>query len=256
MNRKPKILLLDIETAPTLAYIWDLRTHYVPHGHIAEAGYTLCWAAKWLGQKKVMYRSTYHDGEDAMVTGVFELLDEADIVIHYNGCKFDIPKINQMFLEWGMHPPAPYQEIDLYKTARGRFKLLSNSLAYLSKTLGLEGKVQHKGMDLWTECMDDVPSAWKKMREYNIRDVELLEEVYAVLLPWIQPHPNLALYNDVEVPQCPACGSQNLYKHPQVHITQTMRYQRLKCRDCGKWSRERVNNLEPGKKKAVLVGVK
>jgi DNA polymerase elongation subunit (family B) len=253
--RKPKVLLLDIETAPTLAYIWDLFTRYVPHSQIAEPGHTLCWAAKWLGQQKVMYKSTYHDGEEEMVVGAHELLEEADIVIHYNGTKFDIPKLNNEFLVWDLGPPAPFVQVDLYKTAKGRFKLLSNSLAYLAKTLGLEGKMQHKGMDLWTECMANDPAAWATMRKYNIRDVQLLEEVYEILLPWIQPHPNLALWNDIEMPQCPACGSQNLYKHPQIHVTQTMRYQRLKCRDCGKWSRERVNNLEPGKKKAVLVGV-
>lgn len=252
----PKILLLDIESAPSLAYIWDLATRYVPHTQVAEPGYTMCWAAKWLGQKGVMFKSIHHHGEEAMVQGVHALLEEADIVIHYNGSRYDIPKLNQEFLQWEMDPPAPFAEIDLLRTAKSRFKLLSNSLAYVSRHLGLEGKLEHKGMRLWTECMAGKASAWADMKKYNIQDVRVLETVYEKLMPWIQPHPNLALWNDSEVPQCPTCGSEDLYKHPKIHTTQTMRYQRLKCRECGKWTRERVNNLTPEKKKSVLVGVK
>lgn len=155
-----------------------------------------------------------------------------------------------------MDPPAPFVEIDLYKTAKGRFKLLSNSMAFVAKTLGIEGKLAHKGMALWTECMEGKPSAWKTMKEYNIQDTAMLEDIYYALRPWIQPHPNMALYNDEVTEQCPACGSENLYVHPQIHVTQTMKYNRMKCRDCGKWSRTRRNVMDADKRKVVLVGVK
>ena len=256
MRNRPKILLLDIETAPTKAYIWDLFTRYVPHSQVQEPGYTLCWAARWLDNKKMLFSSIQKDGEQAMVKKVWDLLDDADIVIHFNGSKYDIPKLNNEFLRWKMGPPAPFLEIDLYRTAKGRFKLLSNSMAYVAKVLGIKGKHHHKGMELWTDCMAGNMTAWREMEKYNKQDVRMLVDIYKRLLPWIQPHPNLALYNDDAVPQCPACGSEDLYKHPKIHITQTMRYQRLKCRDCGKWSRERVNNLAKEKKKTVLVGVK
>jgi hypothetical protein len=252
----PRILLLDIETAPTTAYIWDLVTRYVPHTQVAEPGFTLCWAAKWLGEKKTMYRSTHHDGESKMIDEVHALLEEADWVVHYNGTKFDIPTLNREFLQWGMSPPAPFQEIDLYRTARSRFKLLSNSMAYVAKTLDIEGKLSHKGMALWTECMAGDAAAWKIMKEYNIQDTNMLEEIYYALRPWIQPHPNMALFDDGVDPVCPTCGSSNIYIHPQEHHTQTMSYNRFRCRDCGKWSRTRKNILDKEKRDAILVGVK
>jgi hypothetical protein len=252
----PKILLLDIETAPTMAYIWDLFTRYVPHSQVVEPGYTLCWAAKWLGSDKMMFKSVDKHGEEDMIDTIWDLLEEADIVIHFNGSKYDIPKLNAEFLLWDMGPPAPFQEIDLYRCAKGRFKLLSNSMAYVAKVLGIEGKHHHKGMELWTECMAGVKASWREMELYNKQDVVMLEQIYARLRPWIQPHPNLALWNDDEEVQCPKCGGTNMYKHPKIHTTQTMRYQRLKCRDCGTWTRERTNNLAPGKKKALLVPVK
>ena len=252
-----KALLFDIETAPTKAYIWDLVTRYVPHGHVAEAGYTLCWAAKWLGKKKVHYKSTHHHGMKEMLEGIWELLDEADVVIHYNGTKFDVPTLNREFLIHGMRPPSPFQEIDLYRTAKGRFKLLSNSLAFLAKVLGIEAKLQHKGMDLWTECMAGEKEAWKMMKAYNIQDVHVLEQAYEKLLPWIQPHPNMGHFVDTEKPVCPTCGSNHLQSRGSYY-TATMRYQRYQCMEkaCGKWSRARTNDLSAHDRRNMLVGVK
>lgn len=253
---KPKILGIDIETAPTLAFIWDLATRYVPPHHVAAPGYTMCWAARWFGTKgKIMYRSIHHHGEEAMVQGAWELLNEADIVVHYNGTKFDIPKLNQEFAQWNLGPPSPFQEVDLYRTAKGRFKLLSNSMNYLAKHLGVEQKLSNKGMQLWTECLEGSPSAWKDMKAYNIQDVVVLEKLYDRLLPWIQPHPNMGLYSDDADVVCPSCGSTNLQRRGHYY-TDVMRYQRLHCQDCGKWSRVRTNDLSSHKRKTVIRGVK
>ncbi len=262
--RQPIINLLDIETAPTLAYIWDLVTRYVPHSNIAEAGFTLCWAAKRLGKKKVTYRSVHHHGEEKMVRDAWDLLNESDMVIHYNGKKFDIPKLNQEFLRFGLGPPSPFQQIDLYLTAKSRFKLLSNSMAYVAKLLGLESKLHHKGMALWTECMAGNKASWKTMKDYNIQDVHVLEQVYGKLLPWIQPHPNMGLYVDTEKPICPHCGSNHIQSRGSYY-TNTMRYPRFQCREdgsregyakCMKWSRGRFNDLTKYDRQNMLVGVK
>jgi DNA polymerase elongation subunit (family B) len=255
-TQRPRILLVDIETAPTLAYIWDLNTHYVPHSQVAETGYTICWAAKWLGEKEIMYRSIFHDGEEAMVDDIYDLLEEADIVVHFNGDKFDLPKLNTEFLLWQMSPPAPCQSIDVYKTVRKRFKLLSNSMAYVAKILGIEQKIAHKGMDLWTECRDMDPDAWEEMKEYNIQDVVVLEEMYEVIKAWIQPHPNVTLYDDRDDLRCPTCGSDHFQSRGKAR-TATMVYDRFQCMadGCGKWFRARVNNLSPSKRRKVTVGV-
>ena len=252
-----KALLFDIETMPTLAYIWALLTKYVPHGNVAERGYTACFAAKWLGKKKVTFRSVHHHSKKEMLQTIWEMLNEADVVIHYNGTKFDVPTLNLEFLEAGMPPPSPFIEIDLYRTAKGRFRLLSNSLAFLAKILGLPGKLNHKGMELWTECRHGNAASWKVMKAYNIQDVLLLEQVYKKLLPWIQPHPNMGHFVDAEKPVCPTCGSNHLQSRGSYY-TATMRYQRYQCMEkaCGKWSRARTNDLSAHDRRNMLVGVK
>lgn len=249
-----KILLLDIETAPNKVYTWGLFKQDIALNQIVEPGYTLCWAAKWYGQDKIMFSSVYGDGKSKMLQRIYDLINEADAVIHYNGTKFDMPILNQEFLVEGFSPPSPVIQIDLLNTAKRRFRLLSNKLNYVSEYLGLGSKVKHKGMDLWRECMEGDKQAWKTMEAYNKQDVVLLEQVYDILRPWVPNHPNHALFSDGEEPVCPNCGGKHLQRRG-LYYTKTMTYQRYHCQDCGAWTRERTTNMDKDQKKSVLVGV-
>ena len=249
-----KILLLDIETAPNKVYVWGLWNQNVSLNQIVEAGYTMCWAAKWVGGKEMMFASLHEDGERKMLEKIYSLIEEADAVIHYNGSRFDMPTLNQEFLRMGWSPPAPYINIDLLSTARRRFRLLSNKLNYVAQYLGLGSKVEHKGMELWTKCMDGDDKSWRLMERYNKQDVKLLEKVYNILLSWIPNHPNHALFNNNIDTVCPNCGGKHLNKRG-FYYTKTLSYQRYRCKDCGTWSRARTNNMDAEKRKNVLVGV-
>ena len=249
-----KILLLDIETAPHRAYVWGLWKQNVAINQIEEAGYTLCWAAKWVGNKEMKYSSIFKDGKKTMLLAIHALLEEADAVIHYNGNRFDIPTLNQEFLKEGMAPPKSPINIDLLLTARRRFRLPSNKLSYVAGYLELGEMVKHKGMELWRDCMAGDSSAWKTMERYNKQDVRLLEAVYNKLLPWVPNHPNHALFSNETVPVCPNCGSRHLQRRGFYH-TKTLSYQRFQCQNCGAWSRERLTSLDIEKRRSVLVGV-
>lgn len=250
-----KILLADIETAPHKVYSWGLWQQNIAINQIEEAGYTLCWAAKWLGDKDIMFSSIYSDTKLFMLQKIHALLDEADVVVHYNGTRFDIPTLNQEFLVNGLGPPSPVIEIDLLKTARQRFRLPSNKLDYVARHLGVEGKLSHKGMSLWQGCMAGDKASWATMEAYNKQDIVVLEKVYHHFLPWIANHPNHALFDSPDGMVCPNCGSGKLQKRG-LSYTKTMTYQRYQCQDCGTWSRERTTNLLAEQKKNVLVGVK
>ena len=251
-----KILLLDIETSPNKVYAWGLWNVNVALNQVEEFGYTLCWAAQWYGEKEIMFSSLHKDGKKKMLKQVHSLLDEADAVVHYYGKKFDIPRLNQEFLGAGMLPPSPTIQIDLCTVVKSRFKLASNKLDYVSKYLGYKGKVEHKGMSLWTDCMAGIPAAWKKMEEYNKGDIKCLAWIYPILLPWIKNHPNYGLFVDSDRPVCPNCGSvhvvkRGVYKPPSGTLT----YQRYRCSDCGTWSKERYSNMPKEQRKHVLKGV-
>ena len=248
-----KILLLDIETAPNIAHVWGLWNQNIGTNQILDAGYVMCWAAKWYGDDHVYFAGQHDMEEEDMLHECWRLLDEADAVVHYNGAKFDIPTLNKEFLLHGVAPPDPYHQIDLLRTARKRFRFPSNKLDYIAKALGLEGKVEHAGHQLWIDCMNNDPAAWKKMQEYNIQDVILLEDVYDAMRPWIQQHPNHALYiENPEAPVCPNCGSTHIVKKG-IETTATMQYQRYRCQDCQTPLRGRTNIMDKEHKAQILV---
>lgn len=237
-----RILYLDIESAPTLAYTWSLFPKYIHIGDITEPGYTMCWAAKWEGERKVIYRN---HGDKDFLDLIHSLLDEADAVVHYNGTRFDMPTLNREFVLAGLPPPSHYHQVDLLKTVRKQFRFQSNKLDYVAQQLGLGGKVHHKGMQLWHDCMAGCPKAWKIMERYNKQDVQLTQKLYKKLLPWIHNHPNVGMWiDDPKKPVCPSCGSTNLHKKGSQYNTKSASYDRYKCLNpkCGAPARSRLSS--------------
>lgn len=234
-KRDIRALCLDIETKPALAYVWGLFNINIGLEQLVHPSEMICWAAKWLDFPEIEFRSTYHDGKETMINRMWQLLDEADVIIHYNGQRFDVRHLNREFVENDLRPPAPYQQIDLLKTARRHFQFQSNKLAHVSVELGLEGKTEHEGFGLWLKCMQNDPDAWGRMRQYNIQDINLLEDLYNKLRPWIPGHPSHAAFSGANV--CPKCGSDHIEYRGQI-VLRTARYHRIHCLDCGAWSRE------------------
>lgn len=226
-----KILALDIETAPHKVYAWGLWDQRIALNQIVEPGYTLCYAAQWLGERGIRFDSIRKSGKKRMLRGVYDLLSEADAVCHYNGVSFDIPVLRAEFMEQHWGPPAPFAQIDLIKVARSA-RMASRKLDYLAQRLGLGHKIQHKGMDLWRECMAGDAKAWAVMERYNKQDVRLLVRLYKELRPWIKGHPNSRLYG--------AEGVDCRHEHVQARgwaVTRAGRYPRFQCKDCGSWLR-------------------
>jgi DNA polymerase elongation subunit (family B) len=234
-----KILILDIETAPTTAYVWGVWDENIPMQRIIKPGYILSYSAKWLGAKDIVCQSLRTNTKEEMLSGVYDLLSECDIVVHYNGKKFDIPTLNREFILMGWKPPAGFKQIDLLPVVRQQFKFPHNKLDYVSRALGCGGKLQHAGFEMWIGCMQDDQKSWDRMEEYNVEDVAITEKVYLKVLPWIRNHPHMGLHNDA-ADVCPNCGGTHLEKRGFA-FTAAGKYQRFQCKDCGTWSRGKIN---------------
>lgn len=237
-----RILLLDIETAPNLAHVWGLWNQNVGLSQLLESGYTLCWSAKWLGEKQV-YFSSIRDGAKKMIRQIHKLMDEADAIVHYNGNRFDVPTLNKDFLLNDLSPPSPAKQIDLLRVVKQRFRFPSNKLAYVSEALGIGSKVEHSGHELWVQCMAGDPRAWAVMEKYNKQDTRLLERLFERLRPWVKNMPNHGLHNPDNSEVCPKCGSES-YQRRGLERTATCVYQRFQCCSCGGWFRS-VRNIGP-----------
>jgi hypothetical protein len=230
-----KILFLDLETSPNLAHVWGLWDQNVGINQIVSSTEVICFGARWSGQKKTMFKSVYHDGKKAMLDELHSLMEEADVLVGWNSMAFDSKHIKREFVENGYLPPSPYKELDLMRVVKDQFKFPSNKLDYVSQKLGVGAKVKHSGFDLWLGCMAGNKQAWKEMKKYQIQDVDLLLDLYKILLPWIKNHPNVALHEDIPN-GCSNCGSVQLEKRGTTR-TVSNTYQRYQCKGCGKWLR-------------------
>lgn len=231
-----KILILDIETSPNTAHVWGLWQNNVSLNQLLESSYVLCWAAKWHGKPKVYYASIYDNTKEEMLEQVHAMMDEADVIVHYNGKKFDIPTLNREFVLNRMAPPSPSKQVDVLEHVKRRFRFPSNKLDYVSNALGVGNKHKHEGHTLWIKCMNMVPAAWATMKKYNVQDIKILEKVYDIVLPWINSHPNRALFSDHPEHSCPSCGSTEVTKQG-FSTTMAGRWQRYQCGSCGAWSK-------------------
>lgn len=254
-----RILILDIETSPNIAYVWRFFKENVGAKQVLENGQILSFAAKWLDEDSIIYQDVQHDSELHMMTILFQLLDEADIVVAHNGDKFDLPHVQGRGVVLGLKPPAPYKTVDTVKVARYEFNFPSNSLEYLANVLKLknrkDGHKKFPGFELWLGVLANNPEAWAEMREYNIIDILVLEELYLRLRPYMRRHPNVGVFEDDAVAvACPKCGSNSIQYRGYAH-TNVSRYRRFQCNDCGGWGRLRTNEYPVEGRKNLALNV-
>lgn len=234
MTTKPKILVIDIETAPAVAYVWRLFDENIPLDRLISPGRTICAAFKWYGEKGITFYSEWDDGPVAMFSGIRDALAEADAVVTFNGDKFDLPKLTGEFVQYGIKPAPPPTSIDLYKTVK-KLGLTSNKLAFVGPFLKVGGKLKHEGFELWRKVMGtdctygEQIAAMDKMGRYNKQDVALTARVYKALRPYMANHPH------IRVGACPNCGSNHVQSRG-YRYTRTMKIRKVECQSCGAWS--------------------
>lgn len=227
-----------------LANVWGVWKQNIGANMIAKESYMMSYAAKWLDDTEVLYNETRTEDDTALCIDLYELLNEADLVIAHNGDKFDLPKINAYAIKAGLTPPSPYKTIDTLRIARKNFFFQRNTLGYLADYLELPSrKLEHekfKGFELWAECMKGNEEAWAEMKKYNIEDVHVLEELYFRLRPFMPNHPTVTMEGNYA---CPKCGSVHTRRRGYTY-TNAGKYRRYRCDDCSSWSQERYTTLK------------
>lgn len=239
----PKILIFDIETAPVKAYVWKLWKTDVHLPQIISDWFCIAWSAKWLYGSQtmgdVLTPEEVRDEDDSRIMeNLWQLINDADIIVSHNGNKFDIPRINSRFIVNGLSPTKPYFSVDTCQIARRQFGFSSNKLDALATHFNIPHKLD-TDFDLWKRCLEGDEKALKYMLKYNKKDVEILEEVYLKLRPWIKNHPNMGNLGSLEC-ACANCGSESVTLVPdKYYYTSIGKYPLFRCNDCGAVSRGR-----------------
>lgn len=260
----PKILLIDIETLPMEILVWALYKQRPSYEQVIKDWCILSYSAKWLFDDKI-YRDVISPDEaikredTSIIQGLWDLINEADIIIAHNGLRFDMRKINARFMLNNMMPPSRYQVIDTLKHAQKIAAFSSHKLNDLLSMLDLSAKIKTE-YDLWKRCAGlnvtrkQHVDALREMLNYNINDVKILEDLYVELRPWIFPHPNLGLFDTSNISCCPSCGSTDI-TWKGYYYTSAGRYKTFRCNDCNSQGRSRYSDLSKEERKNLTVGL-
>lgn len=247
--KEPRILVIDIETSPIVAYTWGPKweTNLI---EVVEQGKILSYSAKWLNGKQTTKALNDYKGykkgivdDEKIVKDIHGLLNETDILVTQNGVSYDTKYLNARFMEHGLAPPSPYKNIDTKIEAKKSLRMPSYSLDDMGEYFGLGRKLSHEGFSLWKKCMSGDLKAWNMMKKYNAQDVVLTEQVYLKLRPFMKSHPNVDAYNKedkehkkCETGNCPKCKSENTHARGYI-VNSVSKYARAQCQSCGGWYR-------------------
>lgn len=233
-----RVLVWDIETWPATAQIFALKNSgYISPSMITDHGGLMGVAARWMGSPEIMWRAEWHEGgRQAVVEWIWDLLDQADVSVTYNGVGFDMKHVNREFVLAGLPRPSPARQVDLLKVARQRFKFLSNKLDYVSSQLGLGHKTAHQGIELWQKCAAGDVEAQALMSTYAKQDVRLTSELYERLYAWLDGSANMALWTSHEL-ACSSCGSDKLERVAGKWAATAQRQYALYRCECGQLTR-------------------
>tara|TARA_R110000868_G_scaffold102014_3_gene280898 strand:- start:1882 stop:2748 length:867 start_codon:yes stop_codon:yes gene_type:complete len=279
----PVVLFFDIETLPLKTFIWQPGTQYVGHKNLLPShsmwGLICIQYAVNDGPVKVL-RYDKHGGTAGMIEAFDKLVAKSDIVLGKNSDRFDIKMLNSMRALLDIPPIVGWEKYteDLEKQMRRYFRLPSQSLDYISKQLGVGGKVsmemsdwiaisnyreltdlKDSGLDtkainivskhLFKENTKDIrilgKAALEKMCHYGAKDTEDTRILWNYLKSHFDPKFNVAKWKE-EKHGCKHCGNTNIKKNG-IRVAGKTRYQQFYCNDCGMYA-----GRSPISKKGVL----
>lgn len=266
-ENSPNILLFDIETSMIEAYTWGLWKQNISISQIINDWYVICWSAKWFNKSDVFNSSVHHydlpvsgnykDNERYVVESLWKCLDDADIIIAYNGKSFDRKKMNFKFFEYGLPEPSPYKIIDPMLIIQGNFAITSRKMDYVAKYVeSLESGKHETNINLWISCMNNDVQSLDYMQSYCDQDILVLEEVYKAVRHWDKNSPQLSMYYDDDKMRCNGCGSEHLTKlDNKAAYTSLSKFEIYRCDNCKKIMRGRENQIPKEERKKFVMNI-
>ena len=236
-HKIPSILIYDIETLPNLGYFWDTYSdRAIPLDFIVKPKSICTIAWKWYDKPEtyvLVVDSPYDD--KAILEAFLPEWSKADYAVaHYS--RFDKPFLAARLMANNLPSLPPVNDICTYKLAKAHFgrSLNGNKLDHLGTILNVGRKIKTQA-DLWVKCAAGDKEALRSMAEYNLQDVQLLNDVFRAMLPHVKSKLNFNLQTDEPILRCKQCGGDNLKQQGFEYTAATMRHRYL-CQSCGSWS--------------------
>lgn len=246
-KKELKILFWDLESSLIEGYFFGIWQQNIPVTSIKKHAHLLSnsWAFNdgevqgvRLTPDDVRTSNDYH-----VVKDTIDAINKADLIVTFNGKKFDIKLLNTRALFWGLQPVKYPKHIDLMQDAKRQFKFPSNSMQNISMYLGLGGKIQTGGISLWQRCAnyddyEDCDAALEQMLVYGRGDIKATRELFYRLKGWSKTTPNIGLMTKVINGEnlkentellCVHCGSNNVTMINQKGYTNISAFELYRC---------------------------
>ena len=252
---KPRIAVCDIETLPIISYNWGIWEQNIGLEQIIADGCMLGWAGKFLNEPEMYFdiltsKEAKVRDTSRISKSIWDFLSSADVVIGHNFVGFDAKYINTEFIKHDL-PPLKYTVVDTLLVAKQNFRFSSNKMKFINEQLGIKNKIDNSGFSLWKGCDEGDEKSLATMLEYNIGDIGATEELFYKVRPYVRNF-NVALYNEINEPQCPVCGSEKL-ESIGFYYTSAGKWESVRCENCKCVSRKKTNLLPKGKSKKLLI---
>ena len=235
--KKPRILFLDLESTPSIVVTFGrFKQNISQDAVLQEGGWLLSYAYKWLGEPDVKGNvlnpsEAISIDDSGLCLELWELIEQADILVYHNGLNFDLPLLKTRMILNGLPPLRKVKSIDTLQMVK-EFKFNSNKLDSLCRQLDIGQKMQHYGISLWVDCMQGKQESLEHMLAYNKIDIELLEELYLAIRPYSTRHPNLSVYSNAETKQCGSCLSVDIAPTGNIVTTNLSVFEEYVCNEC------------------------
>ena len=248
-----RVVTLDIERIPGRVRTWhlgftiegdvwdlnalkDITRRRIHADDMIEWPRTICAAWKWYDAPEVEFAAEWEvGGYDGFMRAVWEVFDQADLIIGHNADRFDARHLMGGWAEMGLPAPSPCKVVDTLKIARGTFAYESNTLDALNKRLGIDAKTDKYDSRVAKAAVAGDKEAQDRIRFYNMGDIAASEALFDRLRPYARNIPHLGMWTDDEL-ACPSCGHSMTATGKTVHAN-VQRYEHLTCPNCGAHAR-------------------
>jgi len=247
INHNPTIkrLFYDIETSYNIGKFW--RTGYkcvINSSDVIIPRAIICVSYKWEGEDKV-HTLKWDKGDDKKLVKKFlKVMQEADELVGHNIDRYDTKFLLTRAIQHGIPALPKYYSDDTLKIAKKHFIFNDNRLNTIATQLGLGGKLNHTGMQMWDDIVlydklnignkKDYEKSFNLMVKYCEKDVMLTEEVYHKLSQYSENKVHHGVLNGNPRSSCPNCGHVGAKLIDRVSTKGGMLKALMQCTKCGK----------------------
>ena len=242
VDKIPRTLFWDLESSLLEGYFFRIWQENIPMRRIKKHSHLLSASFAYNNEPVQGYRLTPEQvktGNDFdVVCKVVEAINNCDLMVTFNGKRFDVKLLNTRALFWGLPPVKSPKHIDLFEQSKRVFKFPSNSMQNVSMYLGENGKLETNGSNLWERCAEwenyeECEKALIEMMTYGNQDIEATRDLYNRFQGWMKGVPNLGIItNEVtenKTLRCIHCGSDDIFPMNQKTYTSVSSFDLYRC---------------------------